>query len=134
MEIRISHNKFALSKELAEFIERKITEAGLSGKAVVINFRNSSYSAEKGGYHPVEICVDATGEIQYITDFSYQGAPGMAELCKELDFDFSSGMYQTLYSYRSIEHAGRIFRVWQRNFQTYCINWQVYDEIKISKL
>jgi hypothetical protein len=46
--------------------------------AITLNFRDPSYSAETGGYHPVEIRLENKSElwqIAYITDFSFQGSP-----------------------------------------------------------
>ncbi|WP_225390201.1 DUF2787 family protein, partial [Escherichia coli] len=55
---------------LANQVLQKITEA------VVINFRDPDYSAESGGFHPVEIrFIRKNNEwyFDYVTDFSYMG-------------------------------------------------------------
>ncbi|MEZ8983150.1 DUF2787 family protein, partial [Vibrio splendidus] len=60
-----------------------------STHAVTINFRDSSYSTESGGFHPTEIRITRLNDqwiFDYITDFSYCGL--MPELEKEIDFDF----------------------------------------------
>uniref|UniRef100_UPI001E3F12B7 DUF2787 family protein n=1 Tax=Escherichia coli TaxID=562 RepID=UPI001E3F12B7 len=47
-----------------------------SVRAVVINFRDPDYSAESGGFHPVEmrfIRQDNEWYFDYVTDFSYMG-------------------------------------------------------------
>lgn len=54
---------------LANRVLQKITEA------VVINFRDPDYSAESGGFHPVEmrfIRQDNEWYFDYVTDFSYR--------------------------------------------------------------
>ena len=59
---------------------------------LTFNFRSPDYSAETGGVHPVELRLirGLHGWVfDYITDFSYQGLGQDAELCKELDFNFS---------------------------------------------
>ncbi|MEN1933506.1 DUF2787 family protein [Escherichia coli] len=43
---------------------------------MVINFRDPDYSAESGGFHPVEmrfIRQDNEWYFDYVTDFSYMG-------------------------------------------------------------
>ena len=64
-----------------------------NGNGVVLNFRDRSYSAINGGFHPVEIAIDGDGDLIYLTDFSYVGIPPYAELEKELDWDFSRGRF-----------------------------------------
>ena len=103
-----------------------------SGAGVVINFRDPDYSAESGGYHPVEIAINAGGQIQYITDFSYVGQPPYAELDKELDFDFSSGLLYQLGQYRPIERALYLYPLWEQNFLAY-YEAQVYT-VEVSAL
>lgn len=59
-----------------------------SVRAVVINFRDPDYSAESGGFHPVEmrfIRRDNEWYFDYVTDFSYMGRV-YPELEKEMDF------------------------------------------------
>lgn len=69
----------------------KVEKPGGSFYALTFNFRDPNYSAEKGGYHPVELRLekhDDHWELIYITDFSYQGYP--AELEKEIDVCFET--------------------------------------------
>ena len=58
-----------------------------------IMFRDSSYSAETGGFHPVEVAVGSDGRIRSIADFSYGGMAPAAELVKELEFDFMNNRF-----------------------------------------
>jgi len=46
-----------------------------TSEIVALNFRDPTYSAINGGYHPVEIHVDSKGNILCITDFSFAGIP-----------------------------------------------------------
>jgi hypothetical protein len=63
--------------------------------------------------------MDASGEIQYVTDFSYVGYGGYEELVKELDFDFSLGLFQQFDRCYPIESAREMFLMWQQNFCAY---------------
>ena len=85
----------------------------------ILNFRDPTYSAKTGGYHPVEIMINKQGIIQYITDFSYVGSSEMPELAKELDFDFASGLIEQLGQCYAIENAYELFPIWQQNFCAY---------------
>lgn len=100
-----------------------------NSEAVVLNFRDPSYSAEDGGYHPVEIRLENEGDgwrFCYITDFSYVGSGQMAELAKDLDFDFDAGIFQTTYGIYPIEQAKDIFEVWESNFVYYAMVSKVF--------
>ena len=55
--------------------------------AVTLNFKDPSYSATTGGFHPVEIRLTRRGDdwhLAYVTDFAYVGIGDYAELAKEL--------------------------------------------------
>lgn len=67
--------------------------------ALTFNFRDPNYTADKGGYHPVELRLEKHNELWqfiYITDFSYQGGP-YPELVKEIDVCFESKQVYSLY-------------------------------------
>ncbi len=100
----------------------KLNIVNLPG-AVTLNFRDPDYTAERGGYHPVEISVeikDREGRISYITDFCYVSQGWCAELAKSLDFDFGGGEFGSLgFSYVPITEADEIYTVWEENFLTY---------------
>lgn len=100
----------------------KLNIVNLPG-AITLNFRDPNYTAERGGYHPVEIRVeikDREGRISYITDFCYVGQGWCAELAKSLDFDFSGGEFGSLgFPYVPITEADEIYTVWEENFLTY---------------
>ncbi|CAE6879438.1 hypothetical protein ACOMICROBIO_NCLOACGD_00156 [Vibrio sp. B1ASS3] len=107
-----------------------------STQSLVINFRDSSYGAESGGYHPVEIRLVKTSEqwvFDYITDFSYVGYP-YPELVKEVDFDFSSGFAQLLYQFEESitdERVHEFYSMWELNFLSY-IEMDAFDEIEVT--
>ena len=110
----------AISQQLVAIIDKEIEACDVdTSDGVILNFRDPDYSAESGGYHPVEICVDAQGRIQYITDFAYYGQGPYAELDKELDFDFSYGKFQQMGREYPIKQAASLFKIWQANFCSY---------------
>lgn len=117
----------AVSKKLVAVITQELEKHGIDDSAgFIINFRDPDYSAESGGYHPVEICVDANGRIQYITDFAYVGHGQYAELAKELDFDFSQGAFEQMGTLFPIRQGAGLFRLWQSNFCSY-YQYQVFQ-------
>lgn len=111
---------FPLFSSFLAILESEIARAPIPAQTgVILNFRDPGYSPENCGFHPVEINISSLGRILYITDFSYVGPPPFAELAKELDFDFSLGIFQHLSREFPI-HAGRdLFALWQGNFVVY---------------
>ena len=105
---------------------------------ITINFRDSSYSCDEGGYHPVEISMQknvatAHWDILYITDFTYYGHP-FAELVKDLDFDFCTKTFHAVYCQpRPITHRSvkEIYQLWEHNFLSY-LEYDAFDQIKLS--
>lgn len=130
MNIVIAHEKFKLDEKLASILVKKLRENELENKAVILNFRDKSYSAESGGFHPVEISIGDDGVIRYITDFSYVGLE-FPELAIDLDWDFTSGKFQTLYTYDKVDEGLELFNIWQLNF-IYYNQIGAYDEVEIT--
>lgn len=100
-------------------------------KAVTINFRDPNYTADDGGYHPVEIRLENEGDgwrFCYITDFCYVGSGQMAELAKDLDFDFDAGVFQNLFGTYPIEQAIEMFQIWETNFVYYAMVSKVFKK------
>ena len=120
MNIQTEGYALLIEKALIQIIETELSKVDShKPTTIVLNFRDPDYSPETGGYHPVEIMLDAQGSIQYITDFAYCGQGDMAELAKDLDFDFSAGIFQQITSCYPIEQASELFLVWQQNFCAY---------------
>lgn len=68
--------------------------------ALTLNFRDEDYSAERGGYHPVEVRLekhDNQWSFVYITDFTYSDGP-FPDLVKEIDVCFERHCVFSLYS------------------------------------
>lgn len=136
MTIKIKHQDLCLpispmfALHLANFISDHETAS-----AVTINFRDPNYSAERGGFHPVEVRLEKEvneehgdqWRICYITDFSFVGVGYMAELTKELDFDFDNGIFQHLMGVTPIEQAREIYQVWEQNFLAYSLGIKAYQ-------
>ncbi|EAR8245934.1 DUF2787 domain-containing protein [Salmonella enterica] len=90
--------------------------------AVSLLFKDLSYSAENGGYHPVEIRLISRNDewyFDYITDFSYMGAV-YPELEKEIDISWSQQYVFLAHVGDLPVNAGReLFELWQSNFIQY---------------
>lgn len=130
MTIRIKHEGLAVPMSpmftlyIADLIAPYENE-----QAVTINFRDPNYSANDGGYHPVEMRLENDGDgwrFCYITDFCYVGSGYMAELAKELDFDFDAGVFQNLFGTYPIEQAIEMFQIWETNFVFYAMVSRVF--------
>ena len=117
----------AVSKQLVAIIAQELEASCIDASSgFILNFRDPDYSAESGGYHPVEIAVDGHGRIQYITDFAYVGGGRFAELDKELDFDFSYGKFQHMGREFDIKDGAALYKIWQSNFCSY-YEWKVFQ-------
>lgn len=106
-------------------------------KHITINFRDKSYSAENGGYHPVEIALtkltDSNYSIIYITDFSYCGN-AYPELERDTDFDIGNSMVFSRYTgWQNIRlpDMAELYELWEANFVGY-VDMEVYDQIQVE--
>ncbi len=105
--------------KLIQILEQEIGESKVSHtEPIYIHFRDPGYSAEAGGFHPVEIMIQ-DNRIQYCTDFMYYGSGPWTELGKDLDFDFSTGLFQQQGQDHPIERGRSIFALWTQNFCDY---------------
>lgn len=120
---------FLLSPELALYI-LGLAEAESDKSSVIINLKDKNYSPEKGGFHPVQVRMEKEGKdsdnqtvwrLSYITDFCYVGSGYAAELVKDLDWDFDSGICQTRYEVLPIEQTKELFELWESNFMAYVL-------------
>lgn len=130
--MRISYEGLALpvSKRFSDALINFFQQHDMKGDSVTVNFRDPSYSPENGGFHPVEIRLEKHGEdwhFCYITDFAYVGAGPCAELAKEMDFDFSAGVFQNLFGVFPIEQATDMYQMWEGNFLHYWLELSVFD-------
>ncbi|MEH0667746.1 DUF2787 domain-containing protein [Vibrio scophthalmi] len=133
-----------VSKKLHKLLSEQLTAQMLSNEALttsrylVFNFRDKSYSAEEGGFHPVEIaiCHTSTGgwSIEYITDFAYMGSY-YPELERNLDFDFRVGQFFVAYRgwlpMQGSRDAKELYQLWETNFLAY-VDMDSYNEIAVT--
>ena len=122
MDINYKNLALPVSQRFTAALTEELGDMSVSNSAVTLNFRDPSYSAETGGFHPVEIRLERRGDafdIIYITDFAYIGIGPFAELVRELDFDFQSGVFQNLHGIFPIETGYDIYRIWEGNFLHY---------------
>jgi len=132
MHIHYEGLALPVSKQLADALADLLTKHGGKGDSVTINFRDPSYSAESGGFHPVEIRLakrEQGWHFCYITDFTYVGSGPYAELAKDLDFDFDAGVFQNLFGVFPIEQATDMYQIWEGNFLHY---WQTLNVFAIT--
>jgi hypothetical protein len=105
---------------------------------LVFNFRDKSYSAESGGFHPVEIAIcqsaDGSWTIEYITDFAFAGSV-YPELERCLDFDFRVrqffATYQGWLPMNQSDDACALYQLWESNFLSY-IDMDAYDDVSVT--
>ena len=111
---------FVLPPDFVKMIDEVLAEKVPDAEGgTILNFRDPDYSAERGGFHPVEICVDANGVLQYVTDFAYFGRPPMVELGIELDWSFQYGTFRQFDDFHDIAVGQSIFHLYMENFCAY---------------
>lgn len=133
IKINTDNSCLPISQELATYIEQLITDHA-NNQSITINFRDPTYSDDAGGFHPVEIRLEKDCDqwrFSYITDFCYVGSGYMVELAKDLDFDFTCGVFKNLVGVYPLEQAYDIYPVWEQNFLSYGISIRPF-KIKIS--
>jgi len=140
MDIKINQSTIKISNRLIMVLKQALKRQAVKGEVsqITFNYRDSNYSSEAGGYHPVEIALqkEQTSDcwrLLYITDFAYYGHP-YAELCKDLDFDFGNQTFNGAYAPpRSLNQRSvkEIFSIWEDNFLTY-LEYGAFDEIEVS--
>ncbi|RPH23289.1 MAG: DUF2787 domain-containing protein [Alteromonadaceae bacterium TMED7] len=131
MHIEYKDLALPVSKRFVDAITN-LTEHQQATSSITINFRDPNYSAENGGFHPVEIRLEKHADswhFCYITDFTYVGIGPFAELAKDLDFDFQAGVFQNLHGLFPIEVALDIYQIWEGNFLYY---WQALNVFTIQ--
>ena len=90
-----------------------------NGNGLIISFRDPSYSAQNGGYHPVEIHVDSKGDVLCITDFAYFGVPPFVELGIELDWNFEQNSFRQFDCFYDLECGRGLLGLYTKNFVAY---------------
>jgi len=129
MHIHYEGLALPVSKRFAKVLVDLLVQHRVSQPSVTINFRDPNYSAENGGFHPVEIRLEKRNNAWhfcYVTDFAYLGSGPYAELAKDLDFDFVAGVFQNLFGVFPIEQATDMYQIWEGNFLHYWLDVGVY--------
>lgn len=126
IQFNLKNSPFKISSQLLNILNDELQKTGERPDQlddVVFSFRDESYDSESGGFHPVEIhLVNNKGLwcFDYITDFTYVGCGQDAELTKEIDFDFSSGIGFHLYSGDDdLNFLTELYEIWESNFISY---------------
>lgn len=114
----------AVPHAFTSILVSEVQKSGIGGDVadVIINFRDPSYSAETGGFRPVEVRSIRRGDrwhIDYVTDFTFVGAGPFAELAKDLDFDFGNQCFSSLMGDIPQRELNGLFQLWCRNFISY---------------
>ncbi|NOI25378.1 DUF2787 family protein [Vibrio mediterranei] len=127
--------KSLLKSKVEAFWEQNTTK--MDCESLTINFRDTAYSADAGGYQPVEIMLlkekPNQYQIQYITDFAYMGNT-YPELELNVDFDIANEQaFIALMGWQSCHNQSIVefYTLWELNFLGY-LQMEAYDKIKIS--
>lgn len=115
-----------LSRAFIHLMMTHLSSVPSKADNAILHFRDPHYSAESGGWHPIEIRVyrtshDAGWSLDYLTDFSWQGS-AWPELAKEFDVCWSQGyVWHCLFGDLLDNRERRDFwTLWQNNFVHYC--------------
>ncbi|WP_088210563.1 DUF2787 family protein [Shewanella sp. Shew256] len=129
IDLKAARSLLPMTLSLTQIIRRLLLKnlPPIVSHGVTINFRDPSYSADAGGFHPVEIRLEysqATSmwQVCYITDFAYQGRY-YPELEKDIDFNFAeSSGYQAYVGFHPLSHFSGLYRLWEANFRSYVVD------------
>ena len=109
-----------LNPDFVTIMNNQLKDTSLdASKVIALNFRDPSYSAENGGYHPVEIHFDSKGNILCVTDFSLVGIPPFVELGIELDWNFEQDSFRQFDSMYDLVCGRGLLGLYLANFTTY---------------
>ena len=86
---------------------------------VILNFRDPDYCAEKGGFHPVELSISPSGDLLYLTDFSFAGKPPFRELGVQLEWNFEQETFRQFDSFYDLECGRGLLGLYTKNFVAY---------------
>ena len=122
-----------LDPDFVSVVNDLLKDTSLNGSGIVaLNFRDQSYSAINGGYHPVEIHVDSKGEVLSITDFAFFGCPPFVELGIELDWSFEQDSFRQFDDMYDLECGRGLLGLYLANFSAF-YNSGVY-QVEVTRL
>ena len=117
---QIQQQSLMIDSQLMDILKTLVTQhASQIREYAVIHFKDPGYSAEKGGFHPVEIAINQHWQLRYV------GQAPFIELVKNLDFDFEYQRFQQFSTEFPLTAGRELFAMWQQNFLAY-YNMQVY--------
>lgn len=119
---------YAISKDFETILNSLVKE----NVDYIINLWSSSYSAETGGYRPVEVMI-RDSQVIYMTDFTYIGSGPYAELVKGMDWDFSARECGQTGMYFDLEEAVELWGLYQSNFVDY-FKAGKFDDVTVNLL
>ncbi|MEL0614848.1 DUF2787 family protein [Marinomonas arenicola] len=143
MKLKFNHEGLAVpvSQGMIDLIHQcsnNIIEDSATLDGFTINFKDTSYSASSGGYHPVEIGLFKNAQgifcLSYITDFAYVGIQ-YPELIKDVDFNFDAGQLQgyLMNSCLTNNDTQEFYVLWEGNFLSY-VDMECFDEVTVHLL
>ena len=101
-----------LSQELVDTRPR-------DANAITLYFRDPDYSAELGGFHPVEVRLEKQlnhWRLVYVTDFAFHGY----ELIKDIDICFNSKqVYSSIGGWINHDEGAELIELFADNFNNY---------------
>jgi hypothetical protein len=109
-----------LNPDFVTIMNNQLRDVSLDASEIVaLNFRDPTYSAANGGYHPVEIHVDSKGNILCVTDFSFAGIHPFIELGIELDWSFEHDSFRQFDGMYDLECGRGLLGLYLANFTAY---------------
>ena len=122
---------FELPQRFFDFLCSKVVQDGLT----TINLRDTDYSAENGGFRPVEISIEKKGNLaflHYVTEFAYVGSGYFSELAKSCDFDFSIGVFFSTHTpVEPLSKVADFFKLHSDNFVSY-VEIELLDTVQVT--
>lgn len=137
-ELTFASTTLRISDKFLAALNTAVSNKDISqARTVTINFRDSSYCADSGGFHPVEICFTKEEgnhcHLLYMTDFSFSGGH-YPELARDLDFDIGNNAFFARYSgWQCLDSRDvrAMYKLWEGNFLAY-LEMGSFDEIKVE--
>lgn len=140
LKVNLEGMPVPVSQKLIDIFNDQLVNVELSShplRGIVVCFKDSTYSVETGGYHPVEIAIssDAEGgwQCEYITDFANSGGP-FPELVKNINFDFLDDSMTTVMGIQlPLKHRDSrdFYQLWEANFISY-YEMGSYDKVEVT--
>ena len=143
-DIKLDGSPLPISDALKTLLQKMLNDESKHAdeevlSCIIFNFRDPTYSAESGGFHPVEIFISTERKgssqctIDYITDFALVGHP-YPELVKEIDFDFTNKRFLMAFggSFSLDDNESKSFyKLWESNFISY-VNEQCLSDTSVT--